>query len=50
LLKRKKCFEHLQPDDYREENKINKWNSAFWANAGLDNARESMGSDSYLKI
>jgi hypothetical protein len=26
-------FGHYKPYDYREENKILKWNSAFWGNA-----------------
>ena len=46
----KKYFNHFEPYSYRDENKLIKWNSAFWGNANLNNVDESYRKNSYLII
>lgn len=46
----KKYFKYPEPYSYLEEQKIIKWNSAFWGNAELGNAKEASSRESYLRI
>jgi hypothetical protein len=46
----KEYFNHPEPYDYSKENKIIRWDSAFWGVSEFDSVKDDISRLSYLKI